>query len=188
MTAVCLASGRLLLLADGHGKGQLRGLATHPADPDVYATVGDDAFVRVGLDLKHRGKALCVIISAFLYARKSSWTVALTKKSFPQVATRYLRNAWMQHTVQKTAAEINQRSVTSKEQRTYACDIDHAQNRTHVGKGRLSRIPNQTHRDPLREGRSVSHVENISQRISFLKHTPLSSLQSYRCSRPASCA
>ncbi|CAN0474570.1 unnamed protein product, partial [Scytosiphon promiscuus] len=42
-----LASGRLLLLADGHGKGQLRGLATHPADPDVYATVGDDAFVRV---------------------------------------------------------------------------------------------------------------------------------------------
>ncbi|CAM9158468.1 unnamed protein product, partial [Scytosiphon promiscuus] len=40
-------SGRLLLLADGHGKGQLRGLATHPADPDVYATVGDDAFVRV---------------------------------------------------------------------------------------------------------------------------------------------
>ncbi|CAB1119500.1 unnamed protein product [Ectocarpus sp. CCAP 1310/34] len=40
-------SGRLLLLADGHGKGQLRGLATHPTDPDVYATVGDDAFVRV---------------------------------------------------------------------------------------------------------------------------------------------
>lgn len=23
------------------------GLATHPTDPDVYATVGDDAFVRV---------------------------------------------------------------------------------------------------------------------------------------------
>ncbi|CAM9684091.1 unnamed protein product, partial [Hapterophycus canaliculatus] len=40
-------SGRLLLLADGHGKGQLRGLATHPANPDVFATVGDDAFVRV---------------------------------------------------------------------------------------------------------------------------------------------
>eukprot|EP00752_Nemacystus_decipiens_P008508 g7598.t1 len=40
-------SGRILLLADGHGKGQLRGLATHPLDPDVYATAGDDAFVRV---------------------------------------------------------------------------------------------------------------------------------------------
>lgn len=40
-------SGRLLLLAEGHGKKKLKGLATHPKDPDVYATVGDDAFVRV---------------------------------------------------------------------------------------------------------------------------------------------
>lgn len=40
-------SGRLLLLAAGHGKKQLHGLAVHPTDPDVYATVGDDAFVRV---------------------------------------------------------------------------------------------------------------------------------------------
>lgn len=40
-------SGGLLLLVDGHGKGQLRGLASHPTDADVYATVGDDAFVRV---------------------------------------------------------------------------------------------------------------------------------------------
>lgn len=40
-------SGRVLLLAEGHGKKKLKGLVTHPKDPDIYATVGDDAFVRV---------------------------------------------------------------------------------------------------------------------------------------------
>lgn len=32
---------------DAHCKGELWGLATHPLDPDIFATIGDDAIVRI---------------------------------------------------------------------------------------------------------------------------------------------
>lgn len=41
------SSGRILLLSEAHGKKKLLGLAAHPTKPDIFATVGDDAFVRV---------------------------------------------------------------------------------------------------------------------------------------------
>ena len=44
---VARESKRMLLLSEAHANKQLHGLATHPTDPDLYATCGDDATVAV---------------------------------------------------------------------------------------------------------------------------------------------
>ena len=40
-------SGAALLLNESHASKQLLALATHPTDPDLYATAGDDGAVRI---------------------------------------------------------------------------------------------------------------------------------------------
>ncbi|CAM9099953.1 unnamed protein product [Discosporangium mesarthrocarpum] len=40
-------SGGAILMQEGHFSGQLWGLATHPTDPDVCATAGDDKSIRI---------------------------------------------------------------------------------------------------------------------------------------------
>jgi len=44
---VAISSGRRVLVTEGHSKKQLHGLATNPANPDQYATVGDDGILRI---------------------------------------------------------------------------------------------------------------------------------------------
>ncbi len=42
-----VTSGRIGLMSEGHYEGELRGLATHPTNPDLFLTVGDDCTIRV---------------------------------------------------------------------------------------------------------------------------------------------
>lgn len=42
-----LIDAKAEILVNSHFSGELWGLATHPADPDVFATVGDDGMLRV---------------------------------------------------------------------------------------------------------------------------------------------
>lgn len=40
-------SGKVSLLSEAHFAGELRGLAVHPTNPDVFATTGDDCTIRI---------------------------------------------------------------------------------------------------------------------------------------------
>ena len=40
-------SGNITLMHEAHYEGELWGLATHPTDPDVFVSVGDDKTIRV---------------------------------------------------------------------------------------------------------------------------------------------
>jgi WD40 repeat protein len=44
---IAITSGKRVLVTEGHSKKQLHGLAANPANPDQYATIGDDGVLRV---------------------------------------------------------------------------------------------------------------------------------------------
>lgn len=51
---IAAKSGNVTLLHEAHYEGELWGLATHPTDPDVFATVGDDRTIRIWSILARR--------------------------------------------------------------------------------------------------------------------------------------
>ena len=50
---ICRVSGTAMLLTEGHCADELHGVATHPSDPNVFVTSGDDRTIRLW-DIEHR--------------------------------------------------------------------------------------------------------------------------------------
>ena len=68
---IAAKSGNITLLHEAHYEGELWGLATHPTDPDVFATVGDDKTIRIWSILARRLLRKAVIDCT---ARSVSWS------------------------------------------------------------------------------------------------------------------
>jgi len=64
-------SGSISLIHESHFEGELWGLATHPTNPDVFATVGDDKSIRVWSVLARRLLRKAIIDCT---ARTVSWS------------------------------------------------------------------------------------------------------------------
>jgi WD40 repeat protein len=68
---IAAKSGNITLLHEAHYEGELWGLATHPTDPDVFATVGDDRTIRIWSILARRLLRKAVIDCT---ARSVAWS------------------------------------------------------------------------------------------------------------------
>jgi WD40 repeat protein len=42
-----VTSGRIGIISEGHYDGELKGMTTHPTNPDLFLTVGDDCTIRI---------------------------------------------------------------------------------------------------------------------------------------------
>jgi microtubule-associated protein-like 6 len=68
---IAAQSGNTTLIHEAHYEGELWGLATHPVDPDIFATVGDDRSIRIWSILARRLLRKAVIDCT---ARSISWS------------------------------------------------------------------------------------------------------------------